>query len=101
MCPVGSRCILGYSGNWKLGKFAILGFPGICALHCCPFQISLVLLSVPSVSFSPDVVMIVTSLNSFRLGYHRLCALGAMSTKNSLEGSNIDALGRPVKGMSP
>ena len=79
----------------------MLGFPGICALQCCPFQISLVLLSVPSVSFSPDVVIMVPSLSSVRVGYQRPCAVGAMSIKDSLEGSKIDALGRPVKGTSP
>ena len=79
----------------------MLGFPGICVLHCCPFQISLVLLLVPSVSFSPDVVIMVPSFSSVRVGYQRPCAVGAMSTKDSLEGSKIDALGRPVNGMSP
>src|ERR1700728_1406605 len=101
MCPVGSRCILGYNGNWKPGKFAMLGFPGISALHCSPFQISLVLLSTPVVSFSPEVVIMVPSLSSVRVGYQRPCAVGAMSMKDVLEGSKIDALGRPVKGMSP
>src|ERR1035438_9329116 len=95
MCPVGSKCILGYSGNWKLGKFEMFGLPGICALHCCPFQISLVLLSVPSVSFSPDVVIIVPSLSSVRLGYQRPCAVGAMSTKDSLDRKSV-VMGRSV-----
>src|ERR1700723_1772320 len=101
MCPVGSRCILGYSGNWKPGKFVMFGFPEISALHCWPFQISLVLLLVPLVSFSPEVVIMVPSLSSVRVGYQRPCTVGDMSMKDSLEGSKIDALGKPVKGMSP
>src|ERR1700723_2271701 len=101
MCPVGSKCILGYSGNWKPEKFAMLGFPGISAPHCCPSQISLVLLFVPSVSFSPDVVIMRPSFSSIRFGYQRPCAVGATSTNDPLEGSKIDALGGPVKGMSP
>src|ERR1700686_1754763 len=101
MCPVGSRCILGYRGNWKPEKFAMFGFPGISALHCCPFQISVVLFALPSVSFKPEVVMMVPSLSSVSVGYQRPCAVGAMSIKDSLEGSKMDALGRPVNGMSP
>src|SRR5579872_247697 len=101
MCPVGRRCILGYNGNWKPGKFEMLGLPGISELHCCPSQISLVLLLVPSESFNPDVVMMRPSLSSMRFGYHRPCAVGAMSTKDPLEGSKIEAFGRPVNGMSP
>src|SRR3954470_10645762 len=101
MWPVGSKCILGYSGNWNPGKSEMLGLPGISAPHFCPSQISLVLLFKPSVSLSPDVVIMLPSFSSVDVGYQRPCAVGVVSTKDSVLGSKIEVLTSPVNGISP
>src|SRR6266851_4224223 len=101
MCPVGSKCSRGYSGNTNPGKSEILGCPGISALQVCPSQISLVLLLPPSLSFSPLVVIMRPSPNSVMVGYQRPCAVEGALAKDSLEGSKIEVFGKTVKGMSP
>ena len=45
--------------------------PAISALHFCPSQISLVLLLLPSVPFSPEVLMMRPSFSSVAVGYQR------------------------------
>src|SRR6202011_4339580 len=55
----------------------------------------------PSLSLSPPVVIMRPSLSSVTVGYQRPCAVGATSTNDSVPGSKIEALGRPVNGTSP
>src|ERR1700690_246489 len=79
----------------------MLGLPAISAPHFWPSQISLVLLVLPSESLSPPVVIMRPSLSSVTVGYQRPWAVAVTSTNDSVPGSKIEVLGRPVNGISP